>query len=58
MLIGFARYGRDRSFAVLGRNRLFALIMAAGSIVNSSIGGRLLGLVPSFILPHCSPRSC
>jgi uncharacterized membrane protein YfcA len=43
MLIGFARYSRDRSFAVLGRNRSFTLVMAAGSIVGSFIGGRLLG---------------
>lgn len=50
MLIGFARYSRDRSFAVLGRNRLFALVMAAGSIVGTFLGGRLLGLVPSFVL--------
>ena len=39
MLIGFARYSRDRSFAVFGRNRLFAIVMAAGSIVGSFVGG-------------------
>jgi uncharacterized membrane protein YfcA len=50
MLIGFARYSRDQSFAVLGRNPLFAIVMAAGSIGGSFIGGRLLGLVPSSIL--------
>ena len=33
MLVGFARYSRDRSFAVLGRNRAFVLVMAAGSVV-------------------------
>jgi uncharacterized membrane protein YfcA len=50
MLIGFARYSRDRSFAVLGRNRLFTLVMAAGSIGGSFIGGRLLGFVPGAVL--------
>jgi uncharacterized membrane protein YfcA len=50
MLVGFARYSRDRSFVVLGENRRFVLVMAAGSIVGSFIGGRLLGLVPNSIL--------
>ena len=44
MLVGFARYSRDRSFVVLGENRRFVLVMAAGSIVGSFIGGQLLGL--------------
>jgi hypothetical protein len=51
MLAGFARYSLDSSFAVLGRNRSFVLVMAAGSILGSFIGGQLLGMVPSFILP-------
>jgi uncharacterized membrane protein YfcA len=50
MLVGFARYSRDRSFVVLGENRRFVLVMAAGSIVGSFIGGRVLGLVPNAIL--------
>lgn len=50
MLVGFARYSRDRSFVVLGENGRFVLVMAAGSIVGSFIGGRLLGLVPSPVL--------
>jgi uncharacterized membrane protein YfcA len=50
MLVGFARYSRDRSFVVLGENRRFVLVMAAGSIVGSFIGGRLLGLVPNSVL--------
>ena len=50
MLVGFARYSRDRSFVVLAENRRFVLVMAAGSIVGSFIGGRLLGLVPNTIL--------
>jgi uncharacterized membrane protein YfcA len=50
MLVGFARYSRDQSFAVLGQNWVFLLVMVAGSIVGTFIGGRLLGLVPSYIL--------
>lgn len=50
MLVGFARYSRDRSFIVLAENRRFVLVMAAGSIVGSFIGGRLLGLVPNAVL--------
>lgn len=50
MLVGFARYSRDRSFVVLGQNPRFVLVMAAGSIVGSFIGGRLLGLVPTPVL--------
>ncbi|MBX6322585.1 MAG: sulfite exporter TauE/SafE family protein [Rhodospirillaceae bacterium] len=50
ILMGFARYSRDQSFAVLGRNRAFVLVMAAGSIVGTLIGGQLLGLVPGAVL--------
>lgn len=50
MLVGFARYSRDSSFAVLIKNRTFVVIMAAGSIAGSFIGGRLLGIVPAFVL--------
>ena len=50
MLVGFARYSRDRSFVVLGENSRFVLVMAAGSIVGSFIGGRLVGLVPNAVL--------
>jgi uncharacterized protein len=50
MLVGFARYSRDSTFAVLGRNRWFVLVMAAGSIVGSFIGAALLGIVPGGVL--------
>ena len=43
MLVGFTRYSRDRSFAVLGQNRSFVIVMAVGSVVGSFIGGQLLG---------------
>lgn len=50
MLVGFARYSRDRSFVVLRENDRFVLAMAAGSVAGSYIGGRLLGLVPDAVL--------
>jgi uncharacterized membrane protein YfcA len=50
MLMAFTRYSRDSSFAVLGRNKKFVLVMAAGSIVGSFIGAQLLGIVPSGVL--------
>ena len=50
MLVGFARYSRDRSFVVLGENCRFVLVMAVGSIFGSFIGGKLLGLVPYAVL--------
>lgn len=50
MVVGFARYTQDRSFAVLGQNRVFMLVMAAGSVVGSFIGGQMLGWVPSALL--------
>jgi uncharacterized membrane protein YfcA len=50
MLVGFTRYSRNRSFSVLGRNRTFLLVMAAGSVVGAFIGGLLLGMVPDAVL--------
>jgi uncharacterized membrane protein YfcA len=50
MLMGFARYSRDHSFAVLSRSQTFVIVMALGSFAGTFIGGRLLGLVPSSIL--------
>lgn len=49
MLVGFARYSRDQSSSVLGQSRMFLLVMAAGSIVGTFIGGLLLGIVPNAI---------
>ena len=53
MIVGFARYSRDSSFVVLGENTHFLLLMAAGSLVGSFLGGQLLGVVPSSY--HCPP---
>ncbi|MBK5571132.1 MAG: sulfite exporter TauE/SafE family protein [Ensifer sp. SSB1] len=50
MLVGFTRYSRDQSFSVLGRNKMFLLVMAAGSVVGTFIGGLLLGVVPNGLL--------
>ena len=50
MIVGFTRYSRDQSFAVLQWNKTFVLIMAAGSIVGTFIGGQLLGIVPEALL--------
>lgn len=50
MLMGFARYSRDRSFSVLALHLGFAAAMAAGSILGTFVGGRLLGLVPTAAL--------
>ena len=46
MLVAFARYSRDASFAVLAQQRGFVLAMAAGSIAGAVLGGLLLGVVP------------
>jgi len=50
MIVGFTRYSRDKSFAVLSKNRQFVLAMAAGSVAGSFIGGQMLGFVPSPVL--------
>lgn len=50
MIVGFTRYSRDRSFAILGESRAFVLVMALGSIVGTFLGGQLLGMAPSTIL--------
>ena len=50
MLVGFSRYSRDQSFAVLGQNRELVVAMATGSVVGSFLGGQLLSFVPAQIL--------
>lgn len=50
MITGFARYSRDQTFAVVGRNHTFLLAMAAGSIVGAFIGAQLVGMIPSAVL--------
>jgi uncharacterized protein len=50
MLVGFARYSRDKSFVVVRRNLPFVLSMAAGSVIGTFCGGLLLGIVPREVL--------
>jgi len=50
MLVGFGRYSRDSTFAVLARNGRFAAAMAMGSVVGSFIGAQLLGVIPAALL--------
>jgi uncharacterized protein len=50
MLVAFARYSQDKSFIVLRTNASFVLIMAAGSISGTLLGGLLLGLVPAAVI--------
>ncbi|GAA2330008.1 sulfite exporter TauE/SafE family protein [Streptomyces kunmingensis] len=50
MLVAFARYSRDGSFAVLGANLRFTAVMAAGSIVGALLGGLLLGVFSELVL--------
>lgn len=50
MLVAFARYSRDGSFAVLGSNLRFTTVMAVGSIAGAVFGGLLLGVFPDLIL--------
>ncbi|MFF3214325.1 sulfite exporter TauE/SafE family protein [Streptomyces sp. NPDC002886] len=50
MLVAFARYSRDGSFAVLGANIRFTVTMATGSIAGAILGGLLLGVFPDVVL--------
>lgn len=52
MIVGFTRYSRDQSFSIIRAQMPFILIMAAGSIAGTFIGGQLLGLIPTnYLLP-------
>ncbi|QKW07913.1 sulfite exporter TauE/SafE family protein [Streptomyces sp. NA04227] len=50
MLVAFARYSRDGSFAVLGANIRFTVILSGGSIAGALLGGLLLGVVADPVL--------
>ncbi|WP_432186375.1 sulfite exporter TauE/SafE family protein [Streptomyces sp. Tue6028] len=50
MLVAFARYSRDGSFAVLGANLRFTMVMAGGSIAGALLGGLLLGVFSDLVL--------
>ncbi|CAI8890061.1 sulfite exporter TauE/SafE family protein [Methylococcus capsulatus] len=52
MVTSFARYSRDRSFAVIAAQRRFIALMALGSLAGVWLGGLLLGVVPmAWLLP-------
>ncbi|GAA1142978.1 putative membrane protein YfcA [Kitasatospora gansuensis] len=50
MLVAFARYSRDGSFAVLDANLRFTMVTAAGSVTGAVLGGLLLGVFPDLVL--------
>lgn len=50
MLVAFARYSQDKSFAVLRHNRAFLLAMAIGSVAGTAAGGALLDVVPTEVV--------
>ncbi len=50
MIVGFCRYSQDQSFSVIKKQGRFIVIMAAGSLLGTFLGGRLLGIVPITIL--------
>ena len=50
MLVGFGRYSRDSTFAVLSRNGRFVGAMAVGSVAGAFIGAQLLGVISGAIL--------
>jgi uncharacterized protein len=50
MIVGFARYSQDQSFAVIRAQSPFLAVMAARSIVGAFVDGRLLGAVPDGLL--------
>lgn len=50
MLVAFARFSRDKSFAVLGQSNPFLITMTLGSITRSVLGGLRLVLAPNLVL--------
>ena len=50
LIVGFARFGRDNTLAVVRDNLPFLGAMAAASMLGAFIGGQLLGIVPAAML--------
>ncbi|MFG1209098.1 sulfite exporter TauE/SafE family protein [Xanthobacter flavus] len=52
LIVGFARFGRDNTVAVVRENLTFLGVMTAASMLGAFLGGQLLGIVPaSMLLP-------
>lgn len=50
LLLGFARFGRDNTIAVVRENLTFLGVMTAASMLGAFLGGQLLGIVPAAML--------
>lgn len=50
MIVGISRYSQDSRFSVLGRNKTLLVVVAAGSVVGTFVGGLLLGLVALLLI--------
>lgn len=50
MIVAFARYSRDASFAVVRAQRRFIALMALGSLAGVFAGSLLLGVIPMVVL--------
>ena len=50
MFVAFARYSRDKSLGVLGRNRTLVVLMSMGSVAGVVVGGLLLGMVAENVI--------
>lgn len=50
MIMGFARYSRDKSFIIIKQESRFLVMMGLGSIAGVFVGGKLLGIVSSGLL--------
>lgn len=50
MIVGFARYSKSSSFAIIKQERALFRWMVVGSILGAALGGMMLGLFPTRIL--------
>ena len=50
MIVAFARYSQDASFAVVRAQRRFIVLMALGSLAGVFAGSLLLGVIPTVVL--------
>ncbi|MBN2087608.1 sulfite exporter TauE/SafE family protein [Candidatus Peregrinibacteria bacterium] len=50
MIVGFARYSKDKSFSVIKLEWRFVILMVIGSFIGSFLGGLLLNYIPTGVL--------